>query len=411
MKIAILGMGTVGSGVMSVLQTNEELISSQIAHPFEVKYIFAKDVSKAEEKGIDLSSITLTENIDQIIKDDRVEMVIEVLGGVEYPYEIVKACLQAGKHVVSANKDMLALYIDELAEIANSNQVMLAYEASCAGGIPVIQGIETGLNANRLTQVLGILNGTSNFILSKMTNEKQNYSSALKEAQDLGYAESDPTADVQGLDASRKIVLLSRLAYKQKINIEEVEVKGIADIQTKDIEFAKKAGCVLKLLGRSQLNEDSVSINVQPYLVPLSHQLSHVNDAMNAVYVKGNMVGDTMFFGPGAGSEETASAIVADMINIARRHPDSVHNLLPETKAVIRHKETAAVYYIRLAANGEQLASFMSKFHVGSRVLNEEENEWTGLVQGLNSTSLEKLEKEFDVSALYPVEGVVDINV
>lgn len=323
MKIAILGMGTVGSGVMAVLQTNETIITPQVPSPFEVKYIFAKDVSKAEEKGIDLSNISLTDNLDTIINDDSIEMVVEVLGGVEFPYEIVKRCLQAGKHVVSANKDMLAIYIDELAEIANSQKVLLAYEASCAGGIPIIQSIKSGLNANNLSQILGILNGTSNFILTKMTNDQQDYAVALKEAQRLGYAESDPTADVEGLDARRKIALLSRLAFKQKIELEEIKVKGIAEIQTKDIELAKKAGCVIKLLGRSQLNEDKISINVQPYLIPLSHQLSHVNDAMNAVYIKGNMVGDTMFFGPGAGSEETASAIVADMIDIASSHPDS----------------------------------------------------------------------------------------
>lgn len=316
MKVALLGLGTVGSGVIKVLEENKDHIEKSAGKTFEVTHIFGRSFTNIH--GVDLSSITLTDKIEDIYEAD-VDLVVEVLGGIDFPREIHENFLSRGVHVVSANKDMLALHIDELSQIANDNQASLAYEASCAGGIPIINAIKFGFNANRITKVQGILNGTTNFILTKMKEEGIDFQQALKEAQVLGYAEADPTNDVEGFDAKRKIILLSRLAYQLPIDYERVPVTGITNITSQDIDKATQEGKVIKLVGQSEVdNNNQVKISVEPVALDQDHPLATVKNEKNAVFLYGNAVGEAMLYGPGAGSLETASAVVSDMIAVAK---------------------------------------------------------------------------------------------
>ena len=248
MNLAILGMGTVGCGVVEVLSMNKSKITGLIGEDVTISHVFVNNIHK--ERDVDLKDAKLTDNIEDLYDADDIDAVIEVMGGMENTRDILKKFLEKGIHVISANKDMLAKYIDELTEVANAHDARLLYEASVAGGIPILHAIEHGLNANEIHKVMGILNGTTNYILSKMTNDGWDYEKALKESQEKGYAEADPTNDVGGFDAQRKIVLLSRLAYDRKVDIEEVPVTGISNVELKDIETAKKEGLILKLVGK-----------------------------------------------------------------------------------------------------------------------------------------------------------------
>lgn len=285
MNIAILGLGTVGTGVVELLQTNREKISGTLGETLTVSHVYVNNLTK--QRTVDLTGMTITDDINTIYNSD-IDLVIEVMGGIKGTYQILQKFLKKGVHVVTANKDLLALHIDDLSQLANQQQVTLAYEASVAGGIPVIRGIQTGLNSNQLTQVLGILNGTSNYILTRMTQDGWDYQTALTKAQELGYAEADPTNDVEGFDAQRKIALLSRLAYEKVIKLDEVKQKGISSLELVDLDYARQAGLVMKLLGKSRYDvaNQTVSVNVEPVLLPMTHQLAHVNDAMNSVLLK-----------------------------------------------------------------------------------------------------------------------------
>jgi len=310
-KIGIIGVGTVGCSVANILQRNKDIISARAG----VEIIPEIGVVRSLDKKRDVN-IKLTTNVDEVLENSEIDIVVELMGGVEEPYKIVKKALANGKSVVTANKALLAYHRYELQEIAGD--LPLFYEASVAGGIPIIGALRNGLSANHIESIVGILNGTCNYMLTKMINEGVSYDDVLKEAQELGYAEADPTFDVGGFDAAHKLLILASIAYGIDAKPEDILIEGIENISQSDVEFAKEFGYEIKLLGIAKKNGEGVEIRVHPTLVKDTHPISKVDGVMNAVSVVGDAVGQTMFYGPGAGGDATASAVIADIIEIAR---------------------------------------------------------------------------------------------
>ncbi len=311
MNVAVLGFGVVGSGVVKVLGKNKDTIIQKTGHEINVKKILdLRDFPSSPYKNI------ITKDFDEIVSDDSIDIVAEAMGGVEPAFSFVKACLEKGKHVVTSNKELVAVKGYELFEAARKNNVNFFFEAAVGGGIPIIRPISRCLAGNNINEVVGILNGTTNYILTKMITEGASFESALKTAQELGYAEKDPTADVEGLDAMRKICILASLCFGSHISPDGVYAEGITKVTREDVAFAKKYGCVIKLIARAKKLEDGkVSVMVSPCLVKEDHMLAGVSDVFNACLVKGDMTGDVLMYGKGAGSEATASAVVGDIID------------------------------------------------------------------------------------------------
>ncbi len=311
-KIAILGYGVVGSGVYEVIRTNAEGIAKRCGKEIDIKYILdIRDFENHPEKDL------FTKDFEKILADSEVDIVAEVIGGLSPAYDFTKRALLAGKSVVTSNKELVATHGSELLQIAADKGVCYLFEASVGGGIPVIRPMRQCLAANEITEVMGILNGTTNYILTQMVNEGRDFADALKSAQANGYAEADPTADVEGHDACRKIAILSALAYGKQVDCSKIPTEGISRLSLTDVSYADKLGYVIKLIGYSKLTDEGALIFVSPMLIPKGHPLSGVDDVFNAVMVKGNAVGDTMFYGRGAGKLPTASAVVADIIDVA----------------------------------------------------------------------------------------------
>lgn len=311
-NIAILGYGTVGSGVKEIVDNNFQNIERWSDKHVNVKKIFVRE-SRTELLD---SSKVFTSNIEEILNDPKIKIVVESMGGLDPAYKYVKQCLENGKDVVTPNKALVAAHGAELLKIAANNNLSFKFEASVGGGIPIIEPMMKSLNANNINQICGILNGTTNFILTKMINENLSFESALKTAQELGYAEADPTADVEGLDARNKICILASIAYGKHIYPQNVYAEGITKISLKDVEYAKELGYVIKLIGYAKKDaNDKITVFVSPMLVPNSNPLSIVNDVFNAVLIDGDCTGDVMFYGKGAGKLPTASAVVSDVIS------------------------------------------------------------------------------------------------
>ncbi len=407
MKIALLGLGTVGTGVVNVLANNKEKIARLTGETPTISHILVNSIDK--DRDVELGEAKITDDINEILSDGTIDIVIEVMGGIEETKNNLIAFLEKGIHVVSANKDMLAEHIDELVAAANENNAQLLYEASVAGGIPVIHGIEHSLNSNQITKVMGILNGTTNYILSKMTIDGWDYDKALDDAKNKGYAEADPTNDVEGIDAQRKIVLLSRLAYDRKVDIGEVPVKGISNVDIADIKNAAAAGLTLKLLGKSEFRENALSISVEPVLLPSDHQLAGVNYEKNAVFVNGNAVGEAMFYGPGAGSLETASAVVSDLINVIRTQNGNHQNFAPESAAEIKTEGNAGEFYIRLKSEGsdDRIETVLNNLSIGFKRI-ETDTDFVIRTGKISSNKLDALEQDtaVTVEASYQIDGV-----
>lgn len=311
-KIAILGYGVVGSGVYEVIRTNAESIARKSGRKIDIKYILdLRDFDDHPEKEL------FTKDFQKILKDAEVDIVAEVIGGARAAYTFTKEALLAGKSVVTSNKELVATHGAELLNIAIEKGVSYLFEASVGGGIPIIRPLHQCLAANEITEILGILNGTTNYILTQMVKEGKDFEVALKDAQKKGYAEADPTADIEGIDACRKIAILSSLAYGKQVDADKVDTQGISGLSLTDVAYAEKMGYVIKLIGHSLLENGHVMVYVSPMLVPLEHSLAGVDDVFNAIMVKGNAIGDVMFYGRGAGKLPTASAVVADIIDIA----------------------------------------------------------------------------------------------
>lgn len=288
----------------------------QVGCPVTIKKVLVKDIDK--KRDADLPKEVLTTEVYDVIDDPEVDVIIEVIGGVEQMKQYLLDALKAKKHVVTANKDLIAVYGSELLAAAKENGCDLYYEASVAGGIPILRTLEEGLSSDRITKMMGIVNGTTNFILTKMIKEKSPYEEVLKEAQDLGFAEADPTADVEGLDAARKMAILARLGFSMDVDLDDVKVKGISRITDEDISFSKRLGYTMKLIGIAQRDDNKIEVSVQPTLLPDHHPLSAVHNEFNAVYVYGEAVGETMFYGPGAGSMPTATSVVSDLVAVMK---------------------------------------------------------------------------------------------
>lgn len=346
LKAAIMGFGTVGSGVYEILEKNADVVSKNATQPIEVKYILdLRDFPQYPFQEKFVKDFSVIEN------DPEVAIVAETMGGKGAAYEFTKRCLLAGKHVVTSNKELVATHGAELLKIAKDNNVNYLFEASVGGGIPIIRPMFQCLTANHMTEIAGILNGTTNYILTRMIRAGLPFADALCEAQAKGYAEANPSADIDGLDACRKVCILSSIAYGDHVYPEYVETEGISKITLNDVAYADKADCVVKLLGRTVLNDDgSIYAFVAPHFVSKSSPLASVEDVFNAIMITGDMLGDAMFYGQGAGKLATASAVVADMIDCAR-HNEKRRNIGwgDGSKKLVRPLDTfESRWYVRL---------------------------------------------------------------
>lgn len=318
-KIALLGFGTVASGVPFLLKENKEKILQSAQSDIEVAKVLVKDDAEKDRllaAGNDFDFVT---NVDEILEDSDIAIVVELMGRIEPAKTFITRALQAGKHVVTANKDLLAVHGAELIAIAKEHGVALYYEAAVAGGIPILRTLVNSLAADKVTRVLGVVNGTSNFMMTKMVEEGWSYEDALAKAQELGYAESDPTNDVDGIDAAYKMVILSQFAFGMDVQFDQVGHKGIRKITPQDVAVAQSLGYVIKLVGSIEETPSGLAAEVTPTFLPKAHPLAGVNGVMNAVYVESIGIGESMYYGPGAGQKPTATSVVADIIRIVRR--------------------------------------------------------------------------------------------
>lgn len=343
-KIGILGVGTVGASVANILEENADIIEARAGKKIVVQSGVVKNLSK--DRGV---NIVLTDNAMDVVNDPEIDIIVELMGGVDEPYTLVRQALENGKSVVTANKALLAYHRYELQEIAGDLPLM--YEASTAGGIPIIGALRTGLSANHIESIQGIMNGTCNYMLTKMIKEGAQYDEILKESQELGYAEADPTFDVGGFDASHKLLILASIAYGIDAKPEDILIEGIENITQTDVEFAKEFGYEIKLLGIAKKVGDGVELRVHATMIPKESMIAKVDGVMNAVTVVGDRVGETMYYGPGAGGDATASAVISDIVDIVRGNQgpmlgykkglESGLKLLPKDE-IITH------YYLRL---------------------------------------------------------------
>jgi homoserine dehydrogenase len=310
-KVGIIGVGTVGTSVAEILRDNADVISARAGVDIVVKSGVVKNLNK--DRGLD---IIITDNVDDVLEDSEIDVVVELMGGVEEPFEVVKRALNAGKAVVTANKALLAYHRYELQTIAKD--IAFEYEASVAGGIPIITALRDGLSANHIESIMGIMNGTCNYMMTKMTNEGVSYDAILKESQELGYAESDPSFDVGGFDAAHKLLILASIAYGIDAKPEDILIEGIDNVRSEDIAFAKEFGYAIKLLGIAKKDENEVELRVHACLIKQEEMIAKIDGVMNAISVVGDKVGETLYYGAGAGGDATASAVVANIIDIAR---------------------------------------------------------------------------------------------
>lgn len=320
-KIGLLGLGTVGSGVYSIINKHSKNIEKKVGTKLKVEKILVND--RLKERDLDFNKELLTENVLDILEDPDIDMVVELIGGEEPSYHYIIEALKKGKSVVTANKLVIARHGNEVLRLARKKGVQIGYEGSVAGGIPVIRPLKESLAANRIERIYGILNGTTNYILTKMHQEDKEFNEVLKKAQELGYAENDPSSDIEGLDAVYKISILATIAFESFINVDSVYCEGIEKIRPEDIKIAEELGYVIKLLAIARRIDDELDIRVHPALISKSHPLALVNDVYNAIYIYGDAVGDVVSYGKGAGKLPTGSAVVADIIQVAK---DIKHN-------------------------------------------------------------------------------------
>ncbi|GIP54962.1 MULTISPECIES: homoserine dehydrogenase [Paenibacillus] len=331
-KVGLLGLGTVGTGVVRIVEGHQEDLSSQVGSPIVIEKIAVKSLDK--KRNIEIERSKLTEDPWEVIRDPEIDVIVEVMGGIAGTKEYILEALDRGKHIVTANKDLMALYGSEILAKALEKQCDVFYEASVAGGIPIIRTLIEGFSSDRIMKIMGIVNGTTNYILSKMSQEGASYEDVLAEAQELGYAEADPTSDVEGLDAARKMAILGTLGFRTNVELQDVQVRGISSVSKEDIQYAKRLGYEMKLLGIADRQDDEFSIAVQPTMVKKSHPIAAVNGVFNAVYVYGEAVGETMFYGAGAGEMPTATSVVADLVAVVKNLKLGVNGL----KAIVPYK-------------------------------------------------------------------------
>ena len=350
-KIAILGYGTIGSGVVEVLNTNRESIAKRAGDEIEVKYI----LDLRDFPG-DPMADKVVHDYDIIANDEEVQVVVEAMGGVEPAYTFVKRALMAGKNVATSNKALVAKHGAELLAIAKEKDINFLFEASVGGGIPIIRPLNSSLTADEIEEITGILNGTTNYMLSKMTFEGLEFDDVLKDAQSRGYAEADPTADIEGYDACRKIAILTSLVCGQQVDFEEIYTEGITKITATDIKYAKAMGRIIKLLATSKKVGNSYYAMVAPFMLSQQHPLYSVNDVFNAIFVHGNVLGDAMFYGSGAGKLPTASAVVADIVDIAKHlHRNIMISWSSKKLELVDCKKASSRFFVRATDSEEEV--------------------------------------------------------
>ena len=394
-KIAVLGYGVVGSGVVDVFYKNKDLIEKRIGEQADIKYILkVRDVADN-----DPYKDKITKNFDDIINDDEVSIVAEVMGGITFAYDCVKKCLEKGKSVITSNKELVAKKGAELLKIAKEKNVNFLFEASVGGGIPIIRPLHQCLYADEIVEINGILNGTTNFILTKMINENMPFEEALEMAQELGYAEKDPTDDVEGFDAIRKICILASLAFGKHIYPKFAQLEGITKLTVEDAKYARKLNSVIKLIGKCKKNGDGkVFVTVAPFVVSNSCPLSAVKDVFNAVMVKGNCVDEVMFYGKGAGKFPTASAVVGDIVD-AIKTDCTIKTLWWEDcteNIVSNYKEEPFKMMIRIKASQNEKALVIKHFKYVSFVepINDKDDELCFVTEKISTYEAEKTLKE-----------------
>lgn len=349
-SVGLLGFGTVGTGVVHLLTNDQQRLVQQTGSQIQISKILVKDREKSRK--MDQYDHLLTLNPSDVIDNPEIDIIIEVMGGIDETRKYIHRALKNKKHVITANKDLMALYGTELLQAAADEGCDLYYEASVGGGIPILRGLTDGLAADRIKKLIGIVNGTTNYILSKMSHQSVSYEKVLQEAQSLGFAEADPTSDVEGLDAARKMVILSHLAYSIPVTLEDVKVEGITRVAEEDIQYSKKLGYAIKLVGIAEVEDDEIDIRVGPTLLPFNHPLASVDNEFNAIYVYGHSVGETMFYGPGAGELPTAIAVVSDLITVVKNMAYGIngkHIFLPLQEKKCKSSETVeSQYFLRL---------------------------------------------------------------
>ncbi|MEI2814643.1 MAG: homoserine dehydrogenase, partial [Burkholderiaceae bacterium] len=363
-QVGLLGIGTVGSGVFNVLNRNQSEIQRRAGRGIEITMVADLDTARAQ--AIVGSKVKVVNDARAIIANPEIEIVIELIGGYGIAKQLVMEAIAAGKHVVTANKALLAVHGTEIFAAAQAKGVMVAFEAAVAGGIPIIKALREGLTANRIQWIAGIINGTTNFILSEMRDKGLDFAAALKDAQALGYAEADPTFDIEGVDAAHKVTLMSAIAYGIPVQFDKAYIEGITKLAAQDIKYAEQLGYRIKLLGitkRVQANgKEGVELRVHPSLVPAKRLIANVEGAMNAVVVHGDAVGTTLYYGKGAGSEPTASAVIADLVDITRLHTADPAHRVPHLAfqpnamsdlQVLPMSDIVTSYYLRLRVADE----------------------------------------------------------
>lgn len=349
-NVAVLGYGTVGSGVVEVITKNKDSIEKRIGKEINIKYV----LDLREFPGDPVQDI-LVHDYETIVNDKEVEIVVEVMGGIKPAYDFVKRALEAGKSVATSNKELVAAHGAELLKVAKSNNVNFLFEASVGGGIPIIRPINQSLTADKITEITGILNGTTNYILSKMTDEGLDFDTVLKTAQEKGYAERNPEADVEGYDACRKIAILTSLAYGKQVDYQDIYTEGITKITKTDIQYAKKLGAAIKLFGTSKNIDGTIYSMVAPYMINSEHTLYNVNGVFNGIFIHGNMLGDTMFYGRGAGKLPTASAVVADVVDAAKHSGTNIMTIWEEEKITLGNMENfKCKFFVRVKDTNKQ---------------------------------------------------------
>ena len=356
-KVGLLGLGTVGGGTVNVLKRNGEEIARRAGRAIEIAHASARDLTKP--RICDTTGITLTNDPCEVVENPELDIIVELIGGDSLAYEMVMRAIANGKHVVTANKALIAKYGNEIFAEAQKKGVMVAFEAAVAGGIPIIKAIREGLAANRIEWLAGIINGTGNFILTEMRDKGRDFADVLAEAQALGYAEADPTFDVEGIDAAHKLTILSAIAFGIPLQFDKAYTEGITHITREDVQYAEELGYRIKHLGVSRRTEQGIELRVHPTLIPARRLIANVDGVMNAVLVKGDAVGPTLYYGAGAGAEPTASAVVADLVDVVRVLTTDPENRVPHLAfqpdaisdiPILSMDEVETAYYLRIQA-------------------------------------------------------------
>ena len=420
-NVGILGYGIVGTGVVRLLMEKEKLLESRIGTIINLKNI--ADIDTEKDRGIQLKKGVMISDAWKLIADPDIDIIVELIGGKKIAKDLTIQALKNGKHVVTANKALLASFGNELVKTARENQVDLAFEASCGGCMPVVKALRESLVGNYIKSITGIFNGTCNYILTKMSNEKCSFNDALQQAQEKGFAEADPTLDIKGFDSAHKLAILTSLAYGMEINLDDIHVEGITRICPMDIEFAKEFGYTIKLLAISKNNSENIEARVHPAMIPFSNPLSHVNNSMNAVIIDGDATGQTMLYGYGAGMMPTASAVVSDIADIARNIIVGTKRRVPilgcpETNIRIipirSVQEVHTCYYFRFTAADQpgvlsKISGILGDFKISIKTVHQKGKESNGYVPIVMITHMAKEEHALNaLKMIASLETIMD---